>query len=201
MKTTAGNLSKAKNIFIGGCAAAFMLMSCGSSSEATPVTGTDTAATVSAESKMDETHFKMTDLVDLDLSSYGIPLITKAPKGSKVMKYEVSGEICVYGGKFFKTTFSSMEGTIDENLPDMKTITGDKELNPGFDKFEVEDKNGFLKKNTKGELAFLYYVEVNGASYMIKEGMPFDISPDQFTDYGTEDVKLMYEAAKSTIAK
>ena len=48
-------------------------------------------------------HYKMSDLIDLDLSSKGINVITKAPKGAKII--QDGNNIVVYGGKYFKITF------------------------------------------------------------------------------------------------
>lgn len=173
------------------------LISCGNSNVASaPATNT-----LSATSESNDVHYTVADLVDLDLSSYGIPVITKAPKGSKVMKYAASGEISVYGGKFFKITFSQMDGALDDNFTLIKEMVSDKELNPSFDKFEAEEKYSFLKKNKEGKFAFSCALQSGDKTIFIAEGMAYDISPDKFTDYSPEDVKLMYEAAKATVLK
>jgi hypothetical protein len=195
-----GHLPTAIKATLIGCfATSLMLMSCGSSEARTEPAATITEST---EPGIDETHFKTTDLADLDLSANGIPLVTKAPKGAKLMKYDVDGSTVVYGGKNFKLTFSKMDGTAAENHAEMKEITGNKEVNLSFDKFEVEDKTGFIRKDKSGKLTFLYYVDVpGGGCYEIVGGMPFDLSPDKFFDYTPEDMKVMYEAAKATAAK
>lgn len=141
------------------------------------------------------------EFVDLDLSADGIPVVVKAPKGAKVIKSTTEGELFVYGGKVFKLTLSTHEGTPEEAVGVIKEMTGDKELNPGFDKFVTEDPTGFVKQNTEGKLAFTYGVAVGESTVIIQEGMGYDQSPDQFTDYSADDVKLMYEAAKATVAK
>lgn len=178
-------------------AASVMLMSCGGNGDkaaAGEATATDAAAAT-------DKHYTAADLVDLDLSSSGIAVVTKAPKDAKVMKYEVNGDICVYGGKFFKLTFSTMDGAAVDNFSMLKEMTSDKELNSSFDKFEAEDGDSFLKKNKKGEFAFIRSIDAGGKTVNISEGMPYDISPDQFSDYSADDVKIMYEAAKATAAK
>ncbi|RZJ70740.1 hypothetical protein [Flavobacterium sp.] len=141
------------------------------------------------------------EFVDLDLSSYGIPVVTKAPKDAKVIKSTTEGEIFVYGGKAFKLTFMLREGTAEESVGQIKEMTGDKEMNPSFDKFVTEDPTGFIKSNKEGKLSFTYGVTTGESSVIIQEGMTYDQSPDQFTDYSPADVKLMYEAAKASVAK
>lgn len=160
---------------------------------------TEVAAT--EETAAPEKPLVFAEFVDLDLSSYGIPVVTKAPKDAKVIKSTTEGEVFVYGGKLFKLTFSIHEGTAEESVGLIKEITGDKEMNPGFDKFVAEDPTGFMKQNKEGKLAFTHGVTTGQSSVIIQEGMGFDQSPDQFTDYSADDIKLMYEAAKATVAK
>ncbi len=74
-------------------------------------------------------------------------------------------------------------------------------MNPSFDKFEEEDTHSFLKKNKEGRLTFTHGLEADGKTILVSEGMPYDISPDQFSDYSADDIKIMYEAAKATKAK
>lgn len=188
-----------KGILIGSFAVSLTLSSCGGGAS-TQSNGKEAAETTASAAPTD-VHYKLTDLVDLDLSAHGLPVIVKAPKDAKVIPYSVNGDICIYGGKFFKITVSQMDGALDQNLGTMKAIVADKEMNPSFDKFEVEDDNSFLKRNTKGELAFLSGMQWGEKTVFIADGIPFDISPDQFTDYPAEDVKLMYEAAKLAVEK
>lgn len=159
------------------------------------------AAAATEETAAPEKPLVFAEFVDLDLSSYGIPVVTKAPKDAKVIKSTTEGEIFVYGGKLFKLTFSIREGNAEESVGLIKEMTGDKEMNPGFDKFVTEDPTGFVKQNNEGKLAFTYGVTTGQSSVVIQEGMSHDQSPDQFTDYSADDVKLMYEAAKATVAK
>lgn len=164
--------------------------------------GNETASTqATAEPAVNETHYKMADLVDLDLSAHGIPVTFKAPKDSKVMVYKANGDVCVYGGKFFKLTFSQMDGAVADNMDMIKSMIMDKELNPSFAKIEAEDANGFLKADTQGKVSFRQFVQAGDKTIIVSEGMPYDLSPDQFTDYSNDDVKLMYEAAKTTVTK
>ena len=187
------------------CATSLIVASCGSSS--TPSDSQATTPVVAPVEKtepavaVNETHYEVTDLVDLDLSANGIPVITKAPKDAKIMTYDLPKSVIVYGGKFFKLTFEASEGSVAENLDGLKSIATNKDVNPNFDKLEVDEKNGFLKKNKDGKLSFIYMVSAGGKAVSIVEGMPYDISPDQFSDYSADDVKLMFEAAKATKAK
>jgi len=156
-----------------------------------------------------ETHYNASDLVDFDLSSKGINVITKAPKGARVIKD--GNDIVVYGGKFFKITFSKQDfvnpfnedekyESISEKVADLKTVAGDIDMNPSFIKFEAEVKNGFLKRSKTG-LTFVVGVKSGEAAIIITDGMSYDNSPDKFTKYSDEDIKVMYEAAKATLAK
>lgn len=189
----------AKTILTCCIAFGFTLASCGGSEAKTT---TEAAATeTSSEAAVNETHFKVSDLVDLDLSSNGIPLMVKAPKDSKVMVYKTNGDVCVYGGKFFKLTFSQMDGVLTDNMEMIKGMIVDKELNPSFGKIEAEDANGFMKSDKDGKVSFRQFVQAGEKTVIISEGMPYDISPDQFTDYSNDDIKVMYEAAKTAVAK
>lgn len=163
-----------------------------------------------SKKSINESHFKTSDLVDLDLSSKGYNVITKAPKGARII--QDGKDIAVYGGKFFKMTFSKQDfsnpfnedekySSIEEKVADIKTLASDKEMNPGFVKFEAEDKNGFLNRSTVGGLSFTYGVKAGDNAIMISDGITYDISPDKFTKYTDEDIRVMYEAAKATVAK
>lgn len=163
-----------------------------------------------SKSNNTETHFKVSDLVDLDLSSKGFNVITKAPKGARII--QDGDDIAVYGGKFFKMTLSKQDfshpfnegetySSIAEKVADIKILAGDAEMNPGFVKFEAEDKNGFLKRSTTTGLTFTYGIKTGDKAIMISDGITYDISPDKFTKYTDDDVKVMYEAAKATVAK
>jgi len=174
---------------------AFATYSCnGNKSE--NVAATEETATAAPEKPL-----VFAEFVDLDLSSYGIPVVTKAPKDAKVIKSTTEGEVFVYGGKVFKLTFANREGNAEESVGIIKGITSDKEINTSFDKFVTEDPTGFIRQNKDGKLSFTYGVTTGTSSVVIQQGMSFDQSPDQFTDYSADDVKLMYEAAKATIAK
>jgi PBP1b-binding outer membrane lipoprotein LpoB len=189
----------AKAILTGCIALTFVLTSCGGSANKTTTEGAATEA--SSEPAINETHFKVSDLVDLDLTSNGIPLTVKAPKDSKVLVYKTNGDVCVYGGKFFKLTFSQMDGAMADNMDMIKGMIVDKELNPSFGKIEAEDANGFLKADKDGKVSFRQFVQTGEKTVIISEGMPYDISPDQFTDYSNDDIKVMYEASKTAVAK
>lgn len=189
----------AKTILTGCIVLTLVLTSCGGSANKTTTEGAATEA--SSEPAINETHFKVSDLVDLDLTSNGIPLTVKAPKDSKVLVYKTNGDVCVYGGKFFKLTFSQMDGAMADNMDMIKGMIVDKELNPSFGKIEAEDANGFLKADKDGKVSFRQFVQTGEKTVIISEGMPYDISPDQFTDYSNDDIKVMYEASKTAIAK
>ena len=188
-----------KMILTGCIALSIALTGCGSSETKTT---TESAATeTSSEPAINETHFNVTDLVDLDLSSNGIPVTVKAPKDSKVMVYKTNGDVCVYGGKFFKLTFSQMDGSVADNMDMIKGMIVDKDLNPSFGKIEAEDASGFLKSDKDGKVSFRQFIQAGEKTVIISEGMPYDLSPDQFTDYSNDDVNVMYEAARTAVAK
>ncbi len=191
----------AKTILTGCIVLTLVLTSCGGSGDKTATDGAAATTEASSEPAINETHFKVSDLVDLDLTSNGIPVTVKAPKDSKVMVYKTNGDVCVYGGKFFKMTFSQMDGTLADNMEMIKGMIVDKELNPSFGKIEAEDANGFLKADKDGKVSFRQFVQAGEKTVIISEGMPYDISPDQFTDYSNDDIKVMYEAAKTAVAK
>jgi hypothetical protein len=202
MKKTVFNQQIKSKLILGICTsilATTIFISCGGGEKAEDGTATETA-TIN-ETALTETHFTMTDLVDFDMSSTGINVITKAPKNAKTFKYDANGNISVYGGKFFKISFSYLDGSVADVISSIKGSLTDKEMNPSFDKVEMEDETGFLIKSTDGKLSFNHGIQVGDKTLIISEGMPYDISPDQFTDYTAEDVKLMYEAAKATKIK
>ncbi len=191
----------AKTILTGCIALSLVLTSCGGSGNKTEAGNAAASTEAPAEPAVNETHFKLSDLVDLDLSSNGIPVTVKAPKDSKVIVYKTNGDVCVYGGKFFKLTFSQMDGALADNMEMIKGMIVDKELNPSFGKIEAEDANGFLKADKDGKVSFRQFVQAGEKTVIISEGMPYDISPDQFTDYSNDDIKTMYEAAKTAVVK
>jgi hypothetical protein len=195
----ASAFAPAKTMLTACIALTLVLTSCGGSANKATTEGASTET--SAESAINETHFKVADLVDLNLSSNGIPMTVKAPKDSKVMVYKTNGDVCVYGGKFFKLTFSQMDGVLADNMEMIKGMIVDKELNPSFGKIEAEDANGFLKSDKEGKVSFRQFVQTGEKTVIISEGMPYDISPDQFTDYTNDDIKVMYEAAKTAVVK
>ena len=79
-------------------------------------------------------------------------------------------------------------------------FASDSELSPGFKKIESDEQNGFLKRSESG-LSFFYGVKSGDKAITITEGMSYDKSPDKFTKYSDEDIKVMYEAAKATVSK
>lgn len=178
--------------------AILFLSSCGSGSSTENKTDGEAANSSPAPS---EAHFKETDLVDLDLSSAGINAVAKAPKDSKIIKYETDGSQNVYGGKYFKMSYKFIDGTVAENLEMFKAMATDKELNPGFDKLEDETENGYLKKTTDGKLSFVHMIDLDGKTLVITDGIPYDISPDQSTEYTADDIRTEYAAAKACKAK
>jgi hypothetical protein len=141
------------------------------------------------------------EFVDLDLSSEGMPIILKAPKDAKIIKSTTEGELFVYGGKRFKLTVSKREGTAENNVGMIKELQADKELNPSFDKLVDEKPTAFMKADTKGKVSFTVGIPTGESSVIIQEGMTFDQSPDQFTDYTNDDINLMYDAANTAVAK
>jgi hypothetical protein len=157
-------------------------------------------------------HYSAADLVDFDLSANGLPIITKAPQGARVIIEKSSGDIIVYGGKFFKITFKKNDFknpfSDDEEFENIaavidfyKSMASDADMNPSFDKFEIEEENGYLKKNKDGKLSFLCGLKVGTNAVLMSEGMTYDLSPDKYTDYSVDDVKVMFQAAKATKIK
>lgn len=101
----------------------------------------------------------------------------------------------------FSLTICKTHTNIAEKVADIKILAGDAEVNPGFVKFEIEDKNGFLERSKTTGLTFTYGVRAGDKAIMISDGITYDISPDKFTKYSDDDVKVMYEAAKATVGK
>lgn len=186
-----------KKLFLVFAAPAVLfLSSCGggsSSENKTEGAGSEQAAT--------DKHFKAEDLVDLDMSASGMNVIAKAPKDSKIIAYETDHSQNVYGGKFFKMSYKFIDGGVEDNMELFKSMATDKDLNPSFDKLEDETANGFLKANKDGKLSFIYLVDVDGKTLVISDGMPYDVSPDQSTDYTPDDIRAEYAAAKACTAK
>jgi hypothetical protein len=142
------------------------------------------------------------EFTDLDLSPAGFPMTIKAPKDAKVTKGEIEGEVYVYGGKRFKLSIKEMSGSAETAVGAMKELQADAEMNPSFDKLVEDQPTYYLKANKDGALSFVFAVNKNEEyCMMVTEGVPFDQSPDQFTDYSADDVKLMLEAAKTLKAK
>jgi hypothetical protein len=204
--TTKKDRTKVKAVFAGCFLASVVLMGCGNAgSEPVKNTADSTAATAEApaEKKAEVKHYTSADLVDLDLSAHGYPLIVKAPKDAKVVKSTLSDGIAVDGGKAFGLTISKNEGTDAAYMHDgIKKLEATPESM--FAKFEAEDKTGFIKKNTEGKFSFKYYVEAGKDSYTVVEGIPFDLAdPNDFDLYTftLDDIKVMYEAAKATKLK
>ncbi len=187
----------AKNVSLCCIAIGITLTSCGGA-KASGETETTTPPT---EIVATDVHYTAADLVDLDLSSYGFPVMTKAPKDAKIIKATSGTEVYVLAGKFFKLTFSDMDGAVADNMDMVKSMVTDKEMNPSFDKLELDEAMSFLKKNKEGKLSFRVFGDLGAKTLIITEGIPFDLSPDGFTDYAADDMKLMYEAAKATVVK
>ncbi|AWH84855.1 hypothetical protein HYN59_06815 [Flavobacterium album] len=162
--------------------------------------GTETEAATEAPAAEDKP-LVGSEFVDLDLSGEGIPIILKAPKDAKIIKSTTEGELFVYGGKRFKLTVSKNEGTAEEAVGNIKVLSTDKELNPSFDKLVDDKPTAFMKADTKGKLSFTVGITTGESSVIIQEGMGFDQSPDQFTDYTNDDINLMYDAANTAVAK
>ena len=187
--------------FILFAAVSILLTACGGGSADKSNTVSTPEAPIPAAPNAIDNHFTVADLVDLDISADGIPVIVKAPKEAKIIKYAVEHSVVVYGGKFFKMTYSSMDGKVADNINMMRMMATNKEMNTSFNKLESDSPNGFLKSDTKGKLNFIYGVLAGGKTVIITDGMPIDISPDKFTDYTADDIKLMFEAAKGAKAK
>jgi hypothetical protein len=202
-KTIEKKRTQLKNVFAGCLLASFVLAGCGSANSE-PVKAADSSATTDAtpaEKKEEVKHYTAADLIDLDLSAHGFPLIVKAPKGAKVVKSKLVEGIAIDGGKAFGFTISKNEGADAVYMHDgIKKLEATPESM--FAKFEAEDKTGFIKKNTEGKFSFKYYVDAGKDSYTVVEGIPFDLiaAEDMYT-FTLDDIKVMYEAAKATTVK
>lgn len=164
-----------------------------------PTEGAEAAAETEASV---EKPLVFAEFTDLDLSAEGFPVTIKAPKNAKVIKSTIEGEVYVYAGKRFKLSIKEMPGTAEGSVATMKELQADKELNPSFDKLVEDQPTYYLKATTDGQLSFVYALTTSEEScFMVTEGMPYSDSPDQFTDYSNDDVKLMLEAAKTLKAK
>ena len=138
--------------------------------------------------------------VDLDLGSEGLPVALKAPKDAKIIESSTEGTLFVYGGKRFKLTLSSVEDqSVEEYVALLREFKKDPEMNPSFDKFIYDDATGYMAADKDGKLTFTVGVPVGDNCVIIQEGIDFDKSPDQFTDYTAEDVQLMYDAARTAV--
>lgn len=160
------------------------------------------AETAETETAAAEKPLVFAEFAELDLSTEGMPITIKAPKDAKVIKGSVEGEVYIYGGKRFKLSVKQMAGTAESTVATLKELQADKELNPSFDKLVEDQQTYYLKANNDGTLSFITAVTTGEEScILVQEGMPHDQSPDQFTDYTVEDIKLMFETAKTLKAK
>ncbi|MCW4469315.1 hypothetical protein OGH69_10090 [Flavobacterium sp. MFBS3-15] len=193
---------KNKKIFLVSTLAmlTLSLYSCKGDKIPTEGAGTETAETETAAPE--EKPLVFAEFTELDLSPEGMPVTIKAPKDAKVIKGSIEGEVYVYGGKRFKLSVKQMSGTAESTVATMKELQADKDLNPSFDKLVEDQPAYYLKASTDGTLSFIYAITTGDeSSILVQEGMPHDQSPDQFTDYSNDDVKLMLEAAKTLKAK
>ncbi len=191
---------KNKKLFLLSALAAFAFTTYSCKGDKTAEAGTQTEAKTE-EKAVEDKPLNGAEFVDLDLSSEGIPIVLKAPKDAKIIKSTTEGELFVYGGKRFKLTVSKRDGTAESSVGMIKELQADKELNPSFDKLVDDKPTAFMKADTKGKVSFTVGITTGGSSVIIQEGMTFDQSPDQFTDYTNDDINLMYDAANTAVAK
>ncbi|MCW3125717.1 MAG: hypothetical protein JWO03_1375 [Bacteroidetes bacterium] len=183
-----------------GAVAMILTTSCGGGSKS----GAEGSAPATSDKpKPADNHYTEKDLVQKDLTADGINASILAPKDASVIWASDKREAYVYGGKFFKVTVyvADTVTSADENYELVKTMATNKELNPGFVKLADEKGTGFLKESKDNKFDFVLYVPRKSGSYHLSDGIPYDSSPDQSTEYTPADIKTEYAAARSFTAK
>ncbi len=172
-----------KNSIYVAILVAGMLASCGGSSDTTTGASTEQTAAASA--------LTLESLVDTDLTSQGIPVTIKAPKDAKISKGSGETELIVDGGDNFKIEVRATKSSdITESINTQKEMVSDTSLYPSFEKFELNEPQGYVKKSTSGEKTFYYAVKLNA------EGGYVTIKNEVMSTFTPEAIDLMYQAAK-----
>jgi hypothetical protein len=146
----------------------------------------------------------LAEMTDLDLSSYGFPILLKAPKDAKVIKSDTDAEeLYIYGGKQYKLTISKREGLAEDAVKSLGSYRFKKEINPTPDTIIAEDATGFIGKDPEGTHSFLRAIQTGPICILISDGMSYSQSPDPSESMivTPEDIKLMYDAVKMSKAK
>ena len=182
-----------------GATALILTTSCGGGSS----NGKGGEAAATDKPKPADNHYTEKDLVQKDLTADGINATVLAPKDAYVIWSKDKSEATVYGGKFFKFSInvSDTEQTAEGLYEILKPLVSNTQVNPDFVKFVEDKETGWLKENKGGKLSFVILVPRKAGNYKISDGMAFDDSPDQNTDYTAEDIKAEYAAGRSFKAK
>lgn len=185
-------------------AIALALTSCGGGS-------TDAAKSDASGDKATDKHYtSVSELTDVDLSSYGYPLVIKAPKGAKVMKDTVMKTLAIDGGKYFKCSVSQSSGAEADGMGASfafklaHAANEDSTIAPHFSKYLVDKPDQMLVESKPGN-SNTFIVTVNAkkapAYFTFHDGIAYDLNEDQNTDFTPADVKTMFEAATQAKAK
>jgi len=183
-----------------GAVAFILTTSCGGGSSSTEKGG----ETASADKPHPaDKHYTEKDLVQKDLTADGINATVLAPKDAYVIWSKDKSDAYVYGGKFFKITVnvSDTVQSAEDAYAMLKPIVMNTSVNPDFVKFVDDRETGWLKESKGGKLGFLILFPRKAGSYKVSDGMAFDDSPDQSSEYTADDIKTEYAAARSFKAK
>ena len=132
--------------------------------------------------------------VDLDLMSYEMPIVIKAPADAEIKKMDliVQRDITVKSGDdYYVQIFESDMSTSDANSV-KEELLKDVQENPFFNALISEEANGFIYKtmidSTQENYGFRYVRIQGDKEYTFQTGMIGQFTLDQ--------VKNMYEAVK-----
>jgi len=134
------------------------------------------------------------NMEDLDLMKYGLPIKIKAPSGSKVVSEDLGfvQDVTVKGEDNFYVQILGGSATTT-NLADIKASQmKDVEKMPYFSKIVEQDDNGFIfeKEISEDHLNYDFrYIKVQGdKEYIFQTGL--------IGKFSVDDVKTMYSAVK-----
>jgi hypothetical protein len=134
------------------------------------------------------------NFVDLDLMSYEMPIVIKAPADAEIKKMDliVQRDITVKSGDdYYVQIFESDMSTSDPNIV-KEELLKDVQENPYFNALISEESNGFIYKtmidSTQENYGFRYVRIQGDKEYTFQTGM--------IGQFSLEQVKSMYEAVK-----
>lgn len=147
----------------------------------------------------DDIHHKVADFVELDLNSSGVPAKMMAPKGTKITTMK-DGSVILQAGKYYQMTLSINQTSLSEDYIDMvRELAKDKDMNSSFDKFIADETNGVLKANKDGELNFIWAAPAENGCLIATNGVQYDKAIDGYTKQQPDDIKIMWESAKTLV--